>query len=442
MAKAISHVKTLTLTVIHHEYVEDKGDEDNVGAIAALEGQPQQPEQPILLQPEVVPQDDDITPAVHDLGLVSGGVFAMLAAGVPNLRELKLRGCCWDAALSTFGLACPHLIKLDFEALNVPLEALESFGKDLPNLVFVSIMNRVVETSSRRKLGRYLDAFLPTTQQCLQLSRLEIEFKEGTKVACQPDTWALIPADLKHLRCGCYMEASPSFDALIRRVPSLSLEVPPCDTLQQIFHEFPILEKVEFLSTCGEAVYVICDGDPPQQDDNNNVDDGFFDYPFKLSDVKQRLLSGRFSLTCHSMSFTGSALEVRDVFQWLPTFSGVGMVEIVFEGNNAPPCMEHVVRLFPRVHQLILGGSFVGRGVWDIMEALGPLAALPKLGILTLRCPQLALTLDSLTQLCVSLPRLKVLIVAAEMCEGIVQADELASAIGMLGRDIAVRVVQ
>ncbi|MEW5316045.1 MAG: hypothetical protein WDW38_007435 [Sanguina aurantia] len=222
MAKAVLSVKALTLTVYHDTRVDNTDGDMDVDP-SGPEARAKQLEQQKLRR-----DCRDFTLPLqftcpNGLAVVSGGVFAILANAVPNLRELNLCGCCWDAAIPSFGLACPHLIQLDFEALSVPVEALMNLPANLPNLTSLGIMNYDAGAADQPQLAAYLDAFLPTTQQCARLANLDIELGEYPSLTCQPDTWALIPTGLQHLCCACYMAESPSFNTLIRRVPSLCL---------------------------------------------------------------------------------------------------------------------------------------------------------------------------------------------------------------------------
>ncbi|MEW5304502.1 MAG: hypothetical protein WDW36_007112 [Sanguina aurantia] len=447
MAKAMTSVRQLTLCVTHERYLE----EDAVlpSPLPGLEVQPElleQRQQPAPAQPQ--PQQEVSWPppfndvpwqmtCPNGLGVVSGCVFAMLATAVPNLQELKLTGCCWDAALYAFGLACPHLTQLDIEALCVPVEALTSFGTHLPHLLHLTVTNHHVCHADKVQLGAYFDAFLPTTQQCVHLTRLEIDLCEGMSLTCQPDTWALIPTDkLQHLRCACYMAESPSFNALIRKVPSLCLEGPPCDDLLKVFRGFPLLRQLEVLSTQsnGDATWLVCDEEGDLAFDMHDADAP------GLRMLRDRLLDGSFSLTCNSIGFEGSMGGISGVFDWLPVFPTVGTVEFMFSGDDTPHCLQRLAHLCPGAYEIILDGLADVAEAWSL-EVLAPLAALPKLGLLRLRCPQLAVTVDGLMKLCNSLPRMACLTIDTRLCEGVVDRQELAAEVeklGKLGRRISV----
>lgn len=328
-------------------------------------------------------------------------------------------------------LDSPVRTSSNFEAISVPVEALKNLPANLPNLTSLGIMNYDAGAADQPQLAAYLDAFLPTTQQCARLANLDIELGEYPSLTCQPDTWALIPTGLQHLCCACYMAESPSFNTLIRRVPSLCLVSPPCDDLLQLLREFPVLESLELLHD--ETMWLVCD--EPQEEDDSNHGDGL-----GLGLLKTRLLDGSLTLTCPSMGFEGTAEGIQDVCEWLPVFPDTYLVEFLFKGFAEPLCLQDLARVFPNVYKITLDGGSEGDGRWGL-EVLAPLAVLPELCELTLKCPQLVITPDGILLLLDSLHNLSDLTICARLCDNLfLDEDELNAMVAKLGRDVSVRI--
>lgn len=445
MKKAIKGVKTLTLRVSHRRIARRS---------PLVSPTPEQVLQHEQEQQQEKDDHDEQWQILHNgsshsckafvmtcpagLGVVAGGVFAMLATAVPKLQTLNLRGSCWDAALYAFGISCPLLHTLDVEVPHVPIEALRDFGKLLPNLVSVNVGSRDIQDLDDPVITSWMDTFLPTTQHCLKLASLVIDFSEGSELSCQPDVWKHLPAGLKHLQCGVDMIWSDAFHELIRRVPSIVLEIFPVRNLTQLFQQFPLLERLEVFDYSNYA-WLECgdDSDSDIDDSDDDEDEGDTGTPAGRALLKERFVKGLFSLVCFRMGFSGTSEEVQEVFTWFPVIPGIGHVQLMCAGDTTPDYLKSLPRLFPEAYRVVLSGPAVeggGGGGWG-MDVLQPLAAMPSMTHLELRCPQLVLTVPGLVQLCRNLTHLKHLDLSKGLCEGL-DRDEVKLAIDALERGI------
>lgn len=403
MGNAISNVKMLTLSGDHKH--------TKPSVLFALEGQkPGQNHQKQETSPSLAATPQPTAFLINcpsRFGGVAGSVFAMLASAVPNLQKLSLHGSCWNAALCDFGLACPQLTSLEIQVPDVPIGALLDFGKHLPSLVSIEVFSSSASHLDEVQLSAYLNSFLPMTGQCSNLATLTFKAVDRSMtLACKPDAWKLVPANLKHLTCDFNVSASESFDALIRRVPSLSLVGFPKD-LMLAFQQFPVLER---LYVPDQMLILDCSESSSDTLENNVVT--------RRSLLKNRFLNDRLSLTCQGLVLAGTSQEIEAVSVWLPTFVGSERVIYSLEGEDPPLCLEHLPRLFPHCRYLTLTGEPGGAGVWD-MEVLRPVEALPNLLMLNLKSSQLAITTSGLLKLCSKLTSLVGLILEGGIYAGV-----------------------
>ncbi|MEW5312929.1 MAG: hypothetical protein WDW38_004527 [Sanguina aurantia] len=322
------------------------------------------------------------------------GLFSGLAAGVPALTELVLRGCCWDAALPAFGGHCMRIVSLDVQADNVPVQTLEGLGQILPSLADVTIRCNTCDSDHEQQLGLYMDALLPQLQRCTHLHTLRIGFTDDITLTCQPDCWRL-PAGLQHLGLGCFVESSDPLQQLLHRVPSLCLQDSPCEELLEVFQQFPLLVALEVLSS-NRTVWLHCSEGGASHAKN--------DHPTAwLPLLQHRFLTERFALTCMDLGLVGTCKQVRDTLAWLPDIPSVIRLFVDFEGGRESyvHCLTEVPRRFPEARDVELSGE----PTWPSLPGMGvaflqPLEACPDLARLRLLCPALPLTTHGLARLC------------------------------------------
>lgn len=371
-------------------------------------------------------EDVNINTSPPGLKVVVGSVFTMLAAAVPNLHELRLDGSCWDAALSSFGICCSQLTSLDVSIPAVPVEALCDFGTYLPGLLSVSVGSKSANYVDAKKISTYMDDFLPMTGQCLYLSNLVIHFNVDFRLSCKPDAWACVPAGLKHLTCNCRVgDGQLSFDQLIRRLPSLSLGDILWD-LSQVPQQFPLLQRLQMMTN---HLSLSCSSELVDEDGALNLDV-----------LKQRFLSGNFSLTCLGLHISGDCEDIHNVLTWLPPIPASVHLYLTLTGEGPPLFLQHIHRLFPNTEAITMWGCWAPSEVWE-MEVLRPLATLSELYRLELTSPQLTLTTAGLIQVCDWLaPCFQFLILNSGACQN-VNVGALEAEVKKLGKEIHVHLI-
>lgn len=416
MKPAMKSVTELTLCVIHeHIRLADTsvacGSETNEGRSLRHQQQQQQGATATTMCPK-------------GLGVVAGSVFALLSAAVPNLQKVSLRGCCWDAALPSFGASCPHLISLDIQIPNVPIEALDDFGLHLPGLMSLSLANTLVSYFAEPEVTCYLQKLLRATQHCANLTYLEIEFAGRISLSLSNDAWLLIPRSLKHLMCDCDTLDSDSFITLKRRVQSLCLaeghwSFPDC------LKNFPVMKRLDIMLP--GVVYVLC---RTRIEILGEIRDNSHS---RLGAFREWIWGKGCFLKCNDMRFHGSGKQILEVFSWLPQMPHVKNLTVVLEDNSMPLCLKDIPRLFPTADSLMIFGRVSAQsGVWGD-DVLSLLAAQQCIKLLVMRCRQLAITAAGLVVLSHSFPCLEKVTILGEMIQGFSSEGELQAEIKKLG---------
>lgn len=350
MQKAFQSVTTLALDVIRQKTkrtvtddvwnnVEQRqqGQQQHVLVIHGGEA-PQQQSEVTSLESDLASHNVKTSP--KDVGVISGHLFAMLAAAVPNLTELRLNGCCWDASLHVFGACCPQLVTLRAEAFQVSDTSLLHFGTYLPNIetvdIFTSNIDNVLDVV---QMGKFVDAVLLATQPCTNLTELQISFPDvdSGRVPCKPESWSLLPHTLKSFDSNGLFEETEQFMVFVRRLTHLCLGGRPFRNLLQLVHTFPLLEKLKVM---------YADDDPA----------GFM---FDCEDsavLKERFLGGKFQLECPNLALAGTYQEIQDLLVWLPPWPVRGLL-ILFNGNARMQCLGQLSRVFSNLEVLTLQGE-------------------------------------------------------------------------------------
>lgn len=300
-------------------------------------------------------QDDGI-------GFISGSVFSMLPAAMPNLRELFLQGSCLDAALPIFGASCPALSTLSVQALQVSCCALHDFGVHLPHLTSLTLWSNDVRAEQVEHFRDYLSIVLPWAGPSKTLTALHLDFPPGVELICEPEPWNLLPATLQYLRCPCLVEFSEDsysefFGALLRRIPTLWLQQPPCLSFLELLAEFPVLESfTQMDNPAPPAQYRDEDAEDPQRLNIhcNMVNDD------DMAMIQERFTGGQLHLECN-MNVMGTCKDIDDALKVLPPFPHVRDVRVFFTGRVTFKCLKHLSRVFPKLVRLTLRDE----GAWE-----------------------------------------------------------------------------
>ncbi|MEW5316119.1 MAG: hypothetical protein WDW38_007505 [Sanguina aurantia] len=355
------------------------------------------------------------------LGVISGCVFGMLAAAVPNLVEISLYGHCWDAALYAFGVSCPLMATLEIDPLRVPVQALRELGNNLPSLTSLRLTTNKLDNDDKLALGVYVDAVMLEVRRCSKLATLYFEFGNNPTLTCKPESWERLPATLVHFACSD-VTSSAAFQSAIRRIPSLHLDVPPIWDLRELFQGFPLLRQLQTDDT--EPPTLVCS-------------DGA-DHPSgRRSLVKKRILEGKFILIAFELALQGTCEEVGELLAWLPNFTEVASVAITFQGGALVPCLQRLSHSFSDLKYLDLDGR-VEPSDQPGMDVgfFAPLAQLTQLDTLTVSCDNMTLTEDGLVQLCMTLHALTSLTICKG--EGLEKESLEAALLAGVGREISV----
>lgn len=167
---------------------------------------------------------------------VSVGVLSSLPAAVPNLTTLSLRGSqTCDVAMKLFGDSCPLLVALEVEAIEVPYSAIQCFSWYLPNLTTLTLWSRAAREPSQWRLANFLDVVFTRAWQSKTLTALHLDFLPSITLRTDSGCWDTLPKSLEFVRCTCKIAYSGGYEALVRRVPRLSLWHCPIESLRS-FH--------------------------------------------------------------------------------------------------------------------------------------------------------------------------------------------------------------
>ncbi|MEW5314759.1 MAG: hypothetical protein WDW38_006229 [Sanguina aurantia] len=259
MTKALSSAFVLDVTITHEHMnlaASKNADSARTPSQQAQQQQKQQQQQQKQLDRKVrklsipdrpTPDLASTTPYPSSLGVVTGQVFATLAAALPNLKILVVNGCCWDFGLHAFGSHCPDLARLNVNVPDMSVAALHDLGTHLPNLIMVELDGEELGPENRVQLGRYMDAFLLTIRQCKNLHTLTCDFGTSVELACKPESWGNVPADLTHMRITCAVTLSDPYHALVQRIPSLCLWRLPHTELLRVADLYPLLQRLQYM---------------------------------------------------------------------------------------------------------------------------------------------------------------------------------------------------
>lgn len=352
----------------------------------------------------------------------TNAVFAMLAAAMPNLTHLSLRGAIYDAALKTFGACCPELASLCIEAITLPVQALQNLSESLPHLTAITVKGNNVNERDEQQLCAYMDALFLAIQHCSLVAALYLFPPVYVDLTLKCEQWRRLPASLRHLECLYNVHETCSWEDLLCRVPSLSLRHTPRDDLVGLLDDFPLLTRLQALQPELAYLELCCD-----EDEYTEVD----------SNLRQRLLGGSLSLECYAMGLEGTSAEVRDVLSWLPPFHAVQRVILDLEDDaewsgSQVYCMGHFPRVFPNATWLTMTGSEEWAATWQAEVAFfEPITS--TLETLHIDKKVKSLTTAGLTQLCSSLVKLTEL--HLEPCRN-VDLRQLEAALKKMGRKI------
>lgn len=295
------------------------------------------------------------------LGVVAGAVFETLAEAVPALTELQLRGCCWDAATDAFGEFCPLLATLDVQALHVPIIALRSVSKQLPNLSSLRVRNKLASSSCELSLSTYINAVCRAVKYCNRLARLQIILNHGMKISCK--NWGLLPASLTHLHliCECDINFRPvSMDQLSFGVQELSLETVPFKKLAALVSRFPNLTSLTS-SWSKKLLQLSC----PDEDNHK-----------ALALLKDTFLIKKLQLNLPQLFISGTCAEIQALLLWMPVNSSIIKVHLELKDNGRLTCLNYLARVFPEISILVLDWEVVDWEDWSLdVEDFKPLAA-------------------------------------------------------------------
>lgn len=309
--------------------------------------------------------------------------FRFLALAVPRLQELRLQGRCSRTALDSFGASCPQLTCPHVHALDVPVTALHNLALHLPRLTSVTVWSTDISKEDESRLGVYMDVFLSLIQHCAWLTALHIEFPKHVVLPCDATSWAFLPGHLQHLRCACVEPVSDGFNRRIRQIPSLSMPHLPrgCADVKLLLLSFPQLKR--FVASAAAIL---------------------LQWTTQRSMITQRLAVAGFELDCWSVNVLGTCREVCVMLAWLPPFSLIKRVRLMFTGTARVTCLEHLARVFPNLETLWLGLEAGGEANLQLGQSfLSPLLACQRLTCVEVHTP-LTVTARGCAQLCKCLP--------------------------------------
>lgn len=384
MRTGVRSTHHLTLRMAHKE--EGLIQHSNPGASPVQAVAVEQQLQPSLLQ----------APFPASYGVVPGSVFGVLAAALPNLLELTLHGCCWDAVLPVFGTSCPKLRGLCVDANTVPSSVLGNMGIHLPRLECLTVTSANADPAQELQLGEYVDAVCFALQHSLTFSDLRLNFFYDLTLRCQTSSWILLPDSLKHMTCNCKLQPSGPLTNVFRGLTHLSVAHSPCPDLVQVMKDFPLLRCLEVseFSEDNEPLHIACA-------DRAGM--------YGVALLKERLLHGSFTLVSSEIIFSGTCRELQSLFAWFPKDVGSSgcSIEDDFQGGLQEDFLESLTCMFPGMASLTLLGTLAASTIPEMnLRFFQPLRRSRILG-LDLLCPQFNLSTAGLTQLCSSLAGLE-----------------------------------
>lgn len=375
------------------------------------------------------------------LASMLGAVFSRLAALVPSLTELHLNTPCLHTTLHAFGARCLHLTKLRVDAATVPAQALRGFGQHMPHLTSLTICSC---DDNQGEVRRYMDAALCEAQHCSNLKSLALNMNPFITLECAAESWGELPTSLQDLHCSCTVTPSDGFDALVRRLPQLSLHDCPVNDFLELVLQFPVLEALTASA----------------HDQTGPLQLWCIDFrsATKRAVLQERLKERPLCLSC-AIGVEGTCAELFDVLGWLPPFPHVSNVTVDFvedqgweegeaqvenqqlllpENQFQVSSFWRLAQIFPAAASFTLTGQ-VGwqdgpvRRDLDLLAPLSSFSSLTSLDICA--ADDLTVTVAELTQLALSLPNLTRLKVDLRL-----KMDTLGLQEGLksLGRSVAI----
>lgn len=284
----------------------------------------------------------------EDMSQLPASMFPKLAALLPQLQHLSLKGYCEDAALREFGLRCPRLKSLKIDAIQTQLKALRHIDQALPNLTHFILHNRgPLDTEHWHgyysNMRRYVDSCCLLLTKCKELKVLQLDLWAEHRftgpelvIECSKHVWDNLPPSLEELRCDVELRGILACLGLVSRVRVMHLaDIADC-RLPELMMLAPCLEKLTVEH--GQKVEVMWK--------HENISWS------ELSVLKARLLDG-FWLSCDSVSFTGSSVAVRDMMTWLPPLHDTTYCDVVFTDTvHDLDLLDQLARVFPVVVHL------------------------------------------------------------------------------------------
>lgn len=327
--------------------------------------------------------------------VVTRAVCAMLAAALPCLSNLTLRGCCRDPAFSAFGASCPHLIGLQVEALSLPIRALKGITTHLPQLTGFVLASPTLCPDSpclavAVQLMEYLEASLLALQPSTLLNAVRLGFDKRVILECKPGDWLHIPPNLHEFDCGCILRGIHNVPGLLSLLRTLSLnETPRFEKVIQILSLAPHLQELD--TTTNPACVVWCE----REDTFSGI-----------ALLRERLLTG-LHIYLPSVHLVGSNAQIAAVMAALPASPfWTRSCVLQFVGDPQPNCLSDVARVFTRLNELtlltdapLLDMPVVGT---ELLEALAACTSLTTLWIRV----QMSHTTSNLLRLCLAMPAL------------------------------------
>lgn len=362
-------------------------------------------------------------PCPVPFAIITHTLCTMLAAAVPALTSLVLAGCCRDAAFPAFGSACPLLHTLQLEAISMPLTALTDLGVHLPRLNYC-VLTCPFGWTDGDSMVEYVGGLLAALERAINLRMLSLKEFDGQKLwmLCKPGSWQRVPPNLIVLRSSCEIHNIHNAVALLSKL--LSLEMTSTSgllNLADILRAAPRLVRATIPT--GQQITVSCDGE----------NDGGESGP-DVALLRNRLLRG-LDFHVRSLGLEGWWECVQSALAVLPPLPCVTHCTIEFGGVPEPFFLAQVARVFPNVTNLkVQSHSDLLGDPETAAVLLGPLMACKHLGKLMV-CVQLTHDVDSLVELILSMPVLKVFTYTES--EG-ANPTELEDLLYALGRNMSV----
>lgn len=370
-------------------------------------------------------------------------VFVMLVKVLPNLRHLCMEGCYGDTVFNVLGRFCPHLADLQFEAISVPVSALEGIAACLPKLKCLTLASPKLQCT-KDKLELYVGSCLLALQLSDSFTRMVLNFEKDVELCCKPGLWQQVPKNLQELICLCGLHGLPNAPALLKGLKKLAVRLnSSCNGTETpvTYQIFDILASAPGLKHFNaQGLYLGLQGFHSRREPQTwkvrfdpLMQAGFF----LLNDCVRRGLH----FVAPNLVLMGSSESLQSSLTMLPILSTVRKCTLQFNDNTTyfePTCLIQISRVFPSLVQLTLQGKHSPANSplsSSIMVLLGPLVGCSFLRKLRVRL-QLDYTLDDLVEVCRSMVALKEL---GYIKHESIDPPQLKSTLLALGRDIELR---